>query len=101
MTEHFCTPWIIFPLLTGHSSLELFNWEAYYYTQGGRKEPNFSVVPIKFMTTTHRNDCNSTEPITVKYKLKQSTLKPLKSKSVAVWGTQIMCFWQNKEHLCL
>ena len=41
------------------------------------KEPNFSVVPIKFMTTTHRNDCNSTESITVKENLKSLPSHPL------------------------
>ena len=42
------------------------------------------------MTTTHRNYCNSTELVTVKYKPKKPTLTSLESKTVVVWGTQIM-----------
>ena len=36
----------IFMTVTGHSSLDLLNWETYSYTRGGREEPNFLVVRI-------------------------------------------------------
>ena len=50
------TPWIISPLLDGHSSLDLLILETYSHTQPGWEEHNFLVVRIEFRTTVHSND---------------------------------------------